>query len=310
MNMSDAERLVELERAAIDVELDPPVIVARPQRWTTPIIFCSPHSGRVYPRPFLAMSRLTPLALRRSEDAYVDHLFASALDHGAPLLAARFPRAYLDVNREPFELDPKLIEGPLPLGANTASARVAGGLGTVPRLVADGEDIYVGRLPAAVALLRIDRLYKPFHAALAGLVAEAVQRFGVVVLVDCHSMPSASVGSAPAQRPHFVIGDRFGTSCAAEVTRTITRCLSGEGYDVQANRPYAGGFITEHYGRPQARVHAVQIEINRALYLDEAKIEPRDGFEDFAQVVNALVAQIAAMGQAWVTAPGYRFAAE
>jgi N-formylglutamate amidohydrolase len=309
-DMSDAARLLELERAGIDVELDPPVIVARPQKWSTPVIFCSPHSGRVYPQPFLAMSRLAPLALRRSEDAYVDHLFATALDHGAPLLAARFPRAYLDVNREPFELDPKLIEGPLPPGANTSSARVAGGLGTVPRVVADGEDIYWGRVPATVAMLRIDRLYKPFHVALAELVAEAVQRFGVAVLVDCHSMPSASVGAAAAQRPHFVIGDRFGTSCAAEVTRTITRCLAGGGYDVQANRPYAGGFITEHYGRPQARVHAVQIEINRALYLDETKVEPRADFAGFAHVIDGLVARIASMGQSWVTPFVQRFAAE
>jgi N-formylglutamate amidohydrolase len=308
--MSDAARLLELERAGIDAELDPPVIVARPRAWNTPVIFCSPHSGRVYPRPFLAMSRLSPLALRRSEDAYVDQLFASAVEHGAPLIAARFPRAYLDVNREPLEFDPKLIEGALPPGANTVSARVAGGLGTVPRLVADGEDIYWGRLPAAVAMLRIDRLYRPFHAALAELVTETVTRFGVAILVDCHSMPSVSVGAAASQRPHFVIGDRFGTSCSPEITRTITRSLVSAGYDVQANRPYAGGFITEHYGRPQVRAHAVQVEINRALYLDEAKIALRADTQAFVGVINELVARVADLGRSWARTPVSHFAAE
>jgi N-formylglutamate amidohydrolase len=308
--MRDTASLVDIERNGIDAELAPPVLVVRPSRQTTPVVFCSPHSGRVYPAPFLAASRLGALALRRSEDAYVDQLFASAIDHGAPLVAARFPRAYLDVNREPLELDPKLLEGKLPLGANTASARVAGGLGTVPRLVADGEDIYAGRLPVDVALLRIERLYNPFHNALATVIAETQQQFGVALLVDCHSMPSASVGTTSSPRPHFVIGDRFGTSCAPEITRTITRVLSGAGYDVQANRPYAGGFITEHYGRPQARVHAVQIEINRALYLDEAALTLRSDFLAFTSVIDGLIARIAAMGQAWLTSPSYRIAAE
>ncbi len=301
---------VDLERAGIDGELAPPIILARPARQTTPIVFCSPHSGRTYPTPFLAMSRLSPLMLRRSEDAYVDQLFASAVAHGAPLVAARFPRAYLDVNREPLELDPKLMDGLLPAGANTASARVAGGLGTIPRLVADGEDIYAGRLPIDAALLRIERLYRPFHAALASVLADTVAQFGVAVLVDCHSMPSASVGAGAAQRPNFVIGDRFCTSCAPEITRTITRFLTGGGYDVQANRPYAGGFITEHYGRPPARVHAVQIEINRALYLDEATLTPHRHFAAFESAMEALVMRIVAMGQAWIDPATHRIAAE
>ena len=308
--MMDAATWVDLERAGIDGELTPPIILARPSRQTTPIVFCSPHSGRTYPTPFLAMSRLSSLALRRSEDAYVDQLFATAVVHGAPLVAACFPRAYLDVNREPLELDPKLIDGPLPPSANTASARVAGGLGTVPRLVADGEDIYAGRLPVEAVILRIERLYKPFHETLAGVLADTVAQFGVAVLVDCHSMPSAAVGSGAALRPHFVIGDRFGTSCAPEVTRTITRFLTSGGYDVQANRPYAGGFITEHYGRPQARVHAVQIEINRALYLDETTLALRPHFSAFAAVIDGLVSRAAAMGRSWIDPSAYRIAAE
>ena len=197
---------LEMERLGIETELALPVMVARPPRQTVPLIFCSPHSGRTYTRAFLAASRLDPLALRRSEDAYVDTLFASAVAQGAPIVAAEFPRAYLDVNREPFELDARLIEGPLPRGANTQSARVAGGLGTIPRIVADGEEIYARRLPIGVALLRIERLYHPFHEALAGLVAETQKQFGVALLVDCHSMPSVASGNARRNPPQPMSG--------------------------------------------------------------------------------------------------------
>jgi N-formylglutamate amidohydrolase len=301
---------IEMERAAIEAELSPPIRVVRPRHQTSPVVFCSPHSGRTYPTPFLNQSRLGALALRRSEDAYVDQLFACAVDHGAPLIAAEFPRAYLDVNREPLELDPKLIEGLLPAGSNTASARVAGGLGTIPRLVADGEDIYYGRIPVDVALLRIERLYRPFHDALAQLIAETHRQFGFALLIDCHSMPSASVSTAPSQRPHFVIGDRFGTSCAPELPRTIVRELTAAGFDVQTNRPYAGGFITEHYGRPHGRVHAVQIEINRALYLDETTLMLNNAYPAFARSIDALVGRLVGLGQSWLGPTTYRAAAE
>ena len=291
---------LEQERTGIDAELAQPVMIARPPRQTVPLIFCSPHSGRIYPQVFLAKSRLDALSLRRSEDAYVYALFASATAYGAPLVAAQFPRAYLDVNREPYELDARLIEGTLPRHANTQSARVAGGLGTIPRLVADGEDIYAQRLPVDVAMLRIERLYHPFHAALAGLITDTLQEFGVALLVDCHSMPSVASGNAPWQRPHFVIGDRFGTSCAPEIMRTVSRTLAAAGCDVHANRPYAGGFITEHYGRPHARVHAIQVEINRSLYLNEASLERSEAFQTCARVIEALVRAIAGMTEAWV----------
>ena len=304
------QSLLELERAGIDAQLTPPVLIARPARQTIPLVFCSPHSGREYLGAFLGASRLNALSLRRSEDAYVDRLFAPAVQYGAPLLAARFPRAYLDVNREPYEFDPRLIEGPLPPSANLQSARVAGGLGTVPRLVADGEDIYPGRLPASVALQRIDRLYHPFHQALGSLLAETHRQFGIALLVDCHSMPSISsgnsgsgnsgAGQAGSHRPHFVIGDRFGTSCAPQITRTVTRALGNWGYDVSANRPYAGGFITEHYGRPHERVHAIQIEINRALYLTEASLEPSANYDAFASVIEGLIGALAAMSETWL----------
>jgi N-formylglutamate amidohydrolase len=195
------------------------------------------------------------------------------------LIAARFPRAYLDVNREPYELDPELIHEPLPDYASTQTMRVVGGLGTVARIVADGEEIYDRPLPLAAALERIERLYKPFHGILSQLITETRRRFGIAVLVDCHSMPSASMSQSAGPRPDFVIGDRFGASCDAKLTRLFRDAIAQRGYQVQLNRPYAGGFITEHYGQPLKGVHAVQLEINRGLYLDESALKPTVGFE-------------------------------
>jgi len=268
------------ERASILDELSPPFTVLTPLAQTAPFVVCSPHSGRVYTRRFVGSARLDPHALRKSEDCYVDELFASAAHLGAPLLAARFPRAYLDVNREPYELDPELFCDSLPSFANTQSVRVAGGLGTIARIVADGEEIYRERLSLAVGLERIERLYKPFHATLAQLLEETRRRFGYAVLIDCHSMPSVSGGQGSATRPDFVLGDRFGASCDGRLTRFVREALVSLGYDVQLNRPYAGGYITEHYGRPAKGMHALQIEVNRALYLDEATLKPVRGFAE------------------------------
>ena len=266
------------ERAAILTELDPPFTVRWPEEHVAPFVFCSPHSGRVYPSSLLARTRLDPLSLRKSEDCFVDELFADAASMAAPLIAARFPRAYLDVNREPYELDPHLFEERPPPYANTQSLRVAGGLGTIARVVSESEEIYAERLPLAVAYERIERLYKPFHRALADLVTSTRRRFGVAVLIDCHSMPSTSAAQPAGSRPDVVIGDRFGASCSSRLTRIVRDALGAEGYQVQLNRPYAGGYITEHYGRPAQDIHALQIEVNRALYLDEATLQPTDGF--------------------------------
>ncbi len=267
------------ERASILAELDPPFVVSLPEQQTAPFVFCSPHSGRVYPRALLERSRLDAHTLRKSEDCFVEQLFAGVADLGAPLIAARFPRAYLDVNREPYELDPELFREPLPDYANTQTMRVVGGLGTVARIVADGEEIYGRPLPLAAALERIERLYKPFHGILEHLITETRRRFGIAVLVDCHSMPSASMSQTGGTRPDFVIGDRFGASCDAKLTRLFRDAIAQRGYHVQLNRPYAGGFITEHYGQPLKGVHAVQLEINRGLYLDEAALVTTAGFE-------------------------------
>lgn len=262
----------EPERASILAELTTPFRIVRPVQHSAPFVWCSPHSGRIYPTAFLKQTRLDPLTLRKSEDCYVDELVGEVPTIGAPLIAAEFPRAFLDVNREPYELDPALIRGRLPDYANSQSPRVVGGLGTIARIVADGEEIYSEPVPLATAFQRIELLYKPFHQALAGLIDETFARFGQAVLIDCHSMPSALMSSTGMVRPDFVLGDRFGASCHPLLTAFVKDVLGGLGYSVHVNRPYAGGFITEHYGRPARAVHALQLEINRGIYLDEATL--------------------------------------
>jgi N-formylglutamate amidohydrolase len=259
--------------------LDPPFSVARPLEQTAPFVVCSPHSGRHYTRTFLDQSRLDPLTLRRSEDYCIDELYAAAVDLGAPMLHAHFPRAYLDANREPYELDPDLFDDVLPDYANTQSVRVIGGLGTIARIVSDGEEIYKKQLKLDDALHRINTLYVPFHECLQSLLEETRQKFGYAILLDCHSMPSSQLKSSGSARPEFVLGDRFGHSCDGKLTRFLREAISNSGYDVQLNRPYAGGYITEHYGRPHRGIHAIQIEINRGLYMDETDIRPNQGFE-------------------------------
>jgi len=258
----------EFEREEL-AEFDPPVDTVEPVRLTSPLIFSSPHSGLRYPARFLEASKLDALTLRRSEDAYVDELFLPCVALGAPLLRALFPRAYLDVNREPFELDPKVFDGPLPDFANTRSLRVAVGLGTIPRVVGDAQPIYKQPLSVGVGLARIEVLYRPYHARLDALIERAVRRFGRALLIDCHSMPSnaADVGGWD-----IVLGDRFGASAAPVVTETLESSLRASGYRVRRNKPFAGGYITERFGDPDDGVHAVQIEIARALYLDERRI--------------------------------------
>ena len=209
MNRSEAE--------AIEAELTPPFEVARPRALKAPFVFNSPHSGRVYPRAFLSASRLDALTLRRSEDAYVEELFAFVADMGAPLLYAHFPRAYLDVNREPYELDPALFRDGLPHYANTQSVRVVGGLGTIARIVSESDEIYREPLTVGAALERINRLYTPYHATLRALLLEAEAAFGLAVLIDCHSMPSSPMADQGGGRPDFVLGDRYGASCNAEL---------------------------------------------------------------------------------------------
>lgn len=258
--------------------IEPAFEVLAPAEMRAPFVFNSPHSGRIYPRSFVEQTRLDFATLRRSEDTFVDDLFMDAVAEGVPLMRALFPRSFLDLNREPYELDPRMFDGRLPPFANTRSIRVSGGLGTIARVVGDAQEIYPRRLTVNEALERIETFYKPYHQALRRLVSRIQRQWGIAVLVDCHSMPSTSAREDIA-RADFVIGDRYGTSCSQVVTDAIEQALTSRGYRVVRNKPYAGGYITEHYGNPAAGLHAVQIELNRSLYMDEAAYERNRGFE-------------------------------
>ena len=273
-------------------ELDPPFEIQEPATLAGPVLFNSPHSGSVYPRGFLQSSRLDLATLRRSEDSYVDGLIGGVVGRGYPLMRAHFPRCFVDVNREPYELDPRMFDGRLPSFANTRSMRVAGGLGTVARVVGDAQEIYEQRIPVDEAMRRIESLYKPYHRALRRLFTRVQRAFGAAVLVDCHSMPSSAGQKDERPRPDFVIGDRYGTSCVPLVAECVDRVLRGMGYTVSRNKPYAGGFITEHYGNPAVGLHAVQLEINRALYMDERRYERGSGFAGLAVDLELLAARL------------------
>jgi N-formylglutamate amidohydrolase len=275
-----------------DGAVSPPFEIVEPLQWRAPIIFNSPHSGSVYPDDFLIASRIDLPTLRRSEDSFMDELIADLSRRGFPVVRVKFPRSYVDVNREPYELDPRMFSGRLPSFANTRSMRVAGGLGTIPRVVGDGQEIYRERLAVEDALLRIETLYKPYHRALRRLINRVHQTFGAVVVVDCHSMPSIGVSRDEPRRPDVVIGDRYGTSCAQLLPDIVEATMGRLGYSVGRNKPYAGGFITEHYGNPASGLHAIQLELNRAIYMDERRREKSPRFArvaaDFAELADAL----------------------
>jgi N-formylglutamate amidohydrolase len=275
-----------------DGEASPSFEIVEPEHWRAPIIFNSPHSGSVYPDAFLNASRIDLPTLRRSEDSFMDELIGDLSARGFPVVRVNFPRSYVDVNREPYELDPRMFSGRLPSFANTRSMRVAGGLGTIPRVVGDGQEIYRERLSVDEALSRIETLYKPYHRALRRLIARVHQSFGTAVLVDCHSMPSIGVSRDEPRRPDIVIGDRYGTSCAPVLPDIVEDTMTRLGYSVGRNKPYAGGFITEHYGNPASGLHVVQLELNRAVYMDERRREKGPRFAqvatDFAVLADVL----------------------
>jgi len=275
--------------------LNPPFSVIAPARQLAPFVFDSPHSGRNYTPQFLASIRLNRRDIRRSEDFRVDELFAEAANLGCPLLAANFPRAFLDVNREAWELDPRMFCDPLPPGCNTRSARVSGGLGTIARVVAEREEIYARKLSFAEAVERVETLYKPYHAMLGRLLTETKARFGHAILIDCHSMPT---NRETARRADIVLGDRYGTSCAPMLVEAAAIILKDLGFEVEINKPYAGGFITEHYGRPAAGFHALQFEISRNLYMDEARIEKHSGFASTAKAMRTFAERLIGLPEA------------
>ena len=276
-------------------EFDPPFEILEPPELRGPVAFNSPHSGNVYPRAFLAAARLDLATLRRSEDCFVDELLLGVVSRGHPLMRAHFPRCFVDVNREPYELDPRMFDGRLPSFANTRSMRVAGGLGTVARVVGDAQEIYDQRIPVDDAMRRIEGLYKPYHRALRRLMTRIHRDFGTAVLVDCHSMPSAPGPKDERPRADIVIGDRYGTSCVSLVTDVIEAILRERGYVVSRNKPYAGGFITEHYGNPAAGLHSIQLELNRALYMDERRYQPSANFAQVAADMVVLADRLAAL---------------
>ena len=270
----------------------------------TPLVFASPHSGRLYPQEMMAASTLDAEAIRRSEDVLVDALVFGAAQHGAVVITAGYARAYIDVNREPYDLDASMFEDELPPFARGRSARVAAGLGSIARIVAEGQEIYSRKLTFAEAARRIETVHQPYHAALAGLIDQAKAAFGAAVLVDWHSMPAAAArtfaqsndlagaSGGPLGVCDFVLGDRFGAACAPQITALVEGELEAMGYRVARNAPFAGGYTTEFYGRPVDRVHGLQVEINRALYLNEATLQPHAGFgrlrADLARVFAAL----------------------
>ena len=274
----------------------PVYVIHAPAEQTVPFVFCSPHSGTEYGDAFRRASRLDDATLRKSEDSHVDVLFGAVPDAGAPLLSALFPRAYVDPNREPFELDPAMFEDRLPDYVNTASPRVAAGLGTIAKVVCNGAEIYRKKLRFADALERIDVYYRPYHAALTRLVEETKRKFGIAVVVDCHSMPSVGgpMDRDPgARRVDFVLGDAYGASCHPALTLAAEAKLRSFGYAVHRNMPYAGGYTTRHYGNPAQGQHALQIEINRALYMDEENYARRAAFETVKAHLAQLVAHLA-----------------
>lgn len=270
--------------------------VKYPEKHRSCVVFASPHSGRNYGDSFLQRSVLDRRAIRSSEDAFVDRLFEAASQHGAMLLCADVPRAFVDLNRSTDELDPALIQGVRRQGHNP---RVASGLGVIPRVVANGRAIYRGKLTLTEAQARIDDYWIPYHNMLQLLLDRTHRRHGQSVLIDCHSMPHEAIdgmarGGMPA--PHIVLGDRFGATCGADIVDQIETAFTAAGFIVARNTPFAGAFITQSYGRPSRRQHAVQVEIDRSLYMDEATIAPNADFAAVQQALSVAIKDIARIG--------------
>jgi N-formylglutamate amidohydrolase len=288
--------------------------ILAPARWSAPMVFNSPHSGHNLPDAFLPMTDLTPSQLRASEDSHVDQLFSGCLDAGAPLMRALLSRSYLDLNREPYELDARMFRDRLPAYVNMGSPRVASGLGTLPRTVGEGSIIYKAPIAFEEALRRIETVYRPYHRALGALLDEALNVTGHVLLVDCHSMPSTAVKTFKTHQSSvdIVLGDRFGNSCDPEVTALAENSLRAAGCTVSRNKPYSGGFFTENHGRPRLGRHALQIEVNRQLYMDESSRVPHAGFKTLQAALTTMAQDLAnwLLHQGTIKDPGLAEAAE
>ncbi len=281
----------------VDAVPDRAYALHAPEQATTPLVFASPHSGRAYPQALAGRSALTLSQLRSSEDAYVDQLFAAAPRHGAPLLAAHLPRAWIDVNRAADELDPALIEGQR---RGSLSPRVASGLGVVPRVVSGGRAIYRGKLPLAEAETRIRDVWRPYHATLSRLMDDAQRRFGRAILIDCHSMPHEALDAVAVggRRPDLVLGDRYGAAARPDLVDRVEAEFRRAGFTVSRNAPFAGAYIAQAYGRPPLDRHAIQVEIDRRLYMDEETVEPHAGFDELRARLDGVVARLCDLGRA------------
>ncbi len=264
---------------------------------TSAAIFASPHSGRDYDAAFLGASVLDQVSLRSSEDAFVDLFLRAAPAAGAPVILGAVPRAYVDYNRAATELDPALIEG---VARHTANPRVLSGLGVIPRVVAGGRAIYRGKLPLAEAETRLARYWYPYHAQLSALMDRSRARFGRAILFDLHSMPHDAIAGSShgkGQAPEIVLGDRFGAACHPDISARVAEIFRASGLRVARNTPFAGAYVVQRYGTPSVGQHAIQIEIDRALYMDERTITPRPDFAAFQALMDQVVMALAALGQ-------------
>jgi len=260
-----------------------------PEIVTSGVVFASPHSGRFYPADFTRRAQLDLLRLRSSEDAFVERLLTQVPLAGATLLEAVYPRAYVDLNRAEDELDPALIEG---VARGSGGARVATGLGVIPRVVAGGREIFRGKITRAEAEDRLARIWRPYHSQLTALLQERRARFGRAILFDVHSMPSEAA-SLRGHGPDIVLGDRFGASARPETILAVEHVFRRAGLRVARNSPFAGAYVVQRYGRPAEGLEVVQVEIARALYMDEDFIEPLSQFERFARRIGAVFAELA-----------------
>ncbi len=274
---------------------EPALTVSAPAHWRSGVIFASPHSGRIYPESFVSRCDLPRLALRRNEDAFIDALFAPAPALGAPLLAANFPRCIVDVNRAPDEMPRHWIgmaakEPKKRRRAKTIAARADAGLGVIPTSLGESVPIYSEPISPEVAPARLQALYYPYHEALMELITAASLRFGSALLIDCHSMP----GFAPmgTRRPDVILGDCFGQSCRLVTLQLLEGAFEKRGYNVARNYPYAGGFVTEHYGKPDSGIETLQIEINRDLYLNPITLKPKRGYDNLAKDIEQIIGEV------------------
>ncbi len=276
--------LHRLEQDSLDV-LTPAFTIARPAQWRAGVVFASPHSGNIYPQSFIDRSSLTLAQLRRNEDIFIDKLFGPCVATGAPLLSARFPRCYVDVNRAEDELPQGWYPTP-----TKPTARALAGLGVIPTHMNETTHIYKKPLDVGIAKMRLTHLYHPYHNALQDLISDSLTRFGQTLLIDCHSMPGFS--PMGARRPDIILGDRFGTSCHPDTLARIQGIFRAAGYTVSTNYPYAGGFVTTHYGRPDAGIEALQIEVNRDLYLNPVTLAPKRGYDRLADNLVSIIYEI------------------